>query len=102
MNAKKEIMQSQIVDYRGMPFQREQLLEEQTPRQAHLRSEYENHPSRGLTPARLASILQRAEHGDLIAQHELFQDMEEKDAHLYSELGKRRGVLQTLDWDVVT
>lgn len=94
-------MNSTIVDHRGMPFSREQLQEPQTARLAQLHSEYENHPSRGLTPPKLASILLRAEQGDLVAQHELFQDMEEKDAHLFSELQKRRLALQTLDWDIV-
>lgn len=90
-----------IVDLHGNPIQREQLRQTQTARLGALHSEYENHPSRGLTPARLASILSRAERGDLVAQHELFQDMEEKDAHLFSELQKRRLALQTLDWEIV-
>lgn len=90
-----------ILDHRGVPFEPAQLQEPQTARLAHLQSEYATHPSRGLTPPKLASILQRAEQGDLTSQHELFQDMEEKDAHLFSELQKRRLALQTLDWDVV-
>lgn len=89
-----------ILDLWGAPIQREQLQENQTSRVAHLQQEFENHPSRGLTPARLAKILQDAEQGDLTAQHELFQDMEEKDAHLYSVMQTRRGVLQALDWSV--
>lgn len=92
---------SPIVDHRGLPFEREQLQEAQTARLASLRSEWENHPSRGLTPPKLAAILQRAEQGDITAQHELFADMEEKDAHLFSEMQKRRLALQTLDWTVV-
>jgi phage gp29-like protein len=92
---------STIVDQHGAPIQREQLRQPQTAHMALLHGEYENHPSRGLTPAKLASILQRAERGDLMAQHELFQDMEEKDAHLFSEMQKRRLALQTLDWEIV-
>lgn len=94
-------MTTTILDLQGKPFLREQLQEPQSARLAQLHSEYENHPSRGLTPAKLASILLRAEQGDLVAQHELFQDMEEKDGHLFSELQKRRLALQTLDWDIV-
>lgn len=90
-----------IVDQHGKPIQREQLRQPQTAHMALLHGEYENHPSRGLTPSKLASILQRAERGDLVAQHELFQDMEEKDAHLFSEMQKRRLALQTLDWEIV-
>lgn len=90
-----------ILDQFGRPIERERLQEPQTSRLASLRSEFENHPSRGLTPPRLAGILQRAEQGDLVAQHELFQDMEEKDGHLFSEMQKRRTALQNLDWDIV-
>lgn len=38
--------------------------------------------------------------GDLVAQAELAEDMEEKDAHLQSELGKRRSALLTVDWQI--
>lgn len=89
-----------ILDQFGRPIEREQITQPQTARLAQLRSEFENHPSRGLTPSKLAQILEQAEQGDLIAQHELFQDMEEKDAHLFSELQKRRLALQTLDYTV--
>ncbi|MFM9902147.1 MAG: DUF935 domain-containing protein [Polaromonas sp.] len=90
-----------ILDQFGKPLERAALQEPQTAHVAHLASEFENHPSRGLTPPRLARILQDAEQGDLIAQHELFQDMEEKDAHLYSCMQTRRLALQGLDWAVV-
>lgn len=93
-----------ILDQFGQPFKDEdkaQLHEPQTARLAQLRHEFENHPSRGLTPARLAKILQQAEQGDMTAQHELFADMEEKDGHLFSELQKRRMAVQQLDWSIV-
>ncbi len=94
-------MKSTILDHRGEPFEADRLTEPQTAHLAQLRAEYENHPSRGLTPAKLARILQAAERGDLVAQHELFQDMEEKDGHLFSAMQTRRLALQGLDWDVV-
>jgi len=90
-----------ILDQFGRPIEREQLQEPQTSRVGHLHTEYENHPSRGLTPPRLARILQDAEQGDLTAQHELFQDMEEKDGHLFSVMQTRRQALQRLDWSIV-
>lgn len=89
-----------ILDVWGKPIEREQLQEPQTARLSSLQSEYENHPSRGLTPPRLAKILQDAEQGDLVAQHELFQDMEEKDGHLFSVMQTRRLALQRLDWTI--
>ena len=90
-----------ILDQFGNPIESARLEEPQTARLAQLRHEFDNHPSRGLTPPLLANILQSAEQGDLTAQHELFADMEEKDGHLFSELQKRRMAVQQLDWAIV-
>lgn len=89
-----------IVDHRGNPIQREVLSEPQTARLAHLHREFQSHPSRGLTPARLASILEEAEQGQLMSQHELFADMEEKDGHIMAELAKRKRALLGVSWDI--
>jgi len=63
-----------------------------------LHREFAGHPAKGLTPADLASILAQAEQGDMIAQAELFMDMEEKDAHIAAELSKRKMAVKKLDW----
>jgi len=76
------------------------LEEQQSARLASIRREYDRHPARGLTPAKLAGIMQRAEEGDLVGQAELAEDMEERDAHLYAELAKRRGAITALPWSV--
>lgn len=76
------------------------LDEPQTARLAHLQRELQSHPTRGLTPSKLARILDAAETGDLVAQFELFEDMEEKDGHIASEMNKRRRAC-ILDWQVV-
>lgn len=89
-----------IIDQHGNPFERAVLTEPQTASLGYLAREFENHPSRGLTPPRLARILESAERGDILAQHELFMDMEEKDAHIYAEMSKRKRALLTLDWDI--
>ncbi len=60
------------------------------------------HPSRNLTPERLAQILENAERGDLTCQTDLFQDMEEKDAHIFAEMSKRRRAILGLDWSIMT
>lgn len=90
-----------ILDASGKPIQSKRLDEPQTARLGHLHRLYEEHPSAGLTPGRLASILRDAEQGDLIAQHDLFRDMEEKDGHILCEMGKRRGAVLGADWDIV-
>lgn len=91
----------QIVDQYGNPIKRADLKEPQTSKLAQLHREFASHPSRGLTPLKLARILEAAEQGDIRAQHELFMDMEEKDAHIYAEMGKRKRALLKVDWDIV-
>lgn len=71
------------------------------PAFARLRQTRDAHPSRGLTPAGLGALLDGAERGDLAAQAYLAEDMEEKNAHLYAELAKRKRALLTLDWEVL-
>lgn len=57
--------------------------------------------SRGLTPERLASILRQADTGDPVAQAELANEIEDKDLHLASELGKRKLAVSKLPWQIV-
>lgn len=76
------------------------LSEPQTARMANRQREFAGHPSRGLTPAKVASILEAAEQGDIVQQHELFLDMEEKDAHLYAEMAKRKRSILTVPWTI--
>lgn len=91
---------SRILGPDGQPITMPDLQEPQTSRLLHLQRELQTHPTRGLTPSRLAKILDAAETGDLVAQFELFEDMEEKDGHIAAEMGKRRRAC-VLDWDVV-
>lgn len=71
-----------------------------SPQSAILHREFAEHPSKGLTPARLAAIFIEAEQGSLIAQAELFQDMREKDTHIGAELSKREMAVKKLDWEL--
>lgn len=89
-----------ILDHRGNPIERQVLEEPQTSSLGWLQREWAAHPSRGLTPAKIASILVDAEQGDLIRQAELAMDMEEKDAHIFAELSKRRRALLSLPWKI--
>lgn len=91
---------SSILGPDGQPIRMPDLDEPQTARLAHLQRELQSHPTRGLTPSKLARILDAAETGDLVAQFELFEDMEEKDGHIASEMNKRRRAC-ILDWQVV-
>lgn len=80
------------------------LKEQQTENEARvglIKREFADHPSKGLTPAKLYSILEAAERGDLKAQHELFTDMEEKDPQIASDLAKRCQLAAELEWQIV-
>lgn len=89
-----------ILDARGNPIERKTLGEPQTAKMASLHQEFAEHPARGITPQKLYSILSAAEQGDLVAQSDLFEDMEERDTHIFAEMGKRKRALLTLDWRV--
>lgn len=94
-----------ILDHRGLPMPRKPkpgpATEPQTASVGYLFREFADHPSRGLTPAKLARILEDAEQGQLEQQARLGEDMEEKDAHLFAELSKRRRALLGLNWNLV-
>lgn len=44
--------------------------------------------------------MEAAEMGDVVAQSELFVDMEEKDGHIFTEMSKRKRALVGCDWVV--
>lgn len=90
-----------ILDQYGNPFNDADLDDAQSSdvsRYGTLPKVYES--IRALTPAKIAAAFKAAEEGDLTTQHTLFAEMEEKDAHIFSEMKKRRGALLTLDWTV--
>jgi phage gp29-like protein len=63
---------------------------------------YRDYPSAGLTPSRLAAILREADAGSLSACMQLFEEMEEKDPHLYAVANTRRLALTGLQWQVLS
>jgi len=63
---------------------------------------WRDYPADGLTPARLNQILKAADAGDLSAAMDLYEQMEEKDAHLYSVAHTRRLALTGLSWQVIS
>lgn len=61
---------------------------------------FSEYPSNGLTPGRLARIFRDADEGDVRMQMELFEEMEEKDTHLFSQMQTRKLAVTGLDWEV--
>lgn len=89
-----------ILDVNGKPIDMGRLSEPQTAQVGYLQREFDRHPSRGLTPSRLASIMVEAERGDLVGQLDLADDMEERDGHLFAEISKRRGAIVSQAWSI--
>lgn len=89
-----------LLDQYGKPFTLAQIAEPQTARVATLANTYIEGQLAGLTPARAAAILAAADQGDITAQHRLFEDMLDRDAHIQCEVGKRKGALITLNWSI--
>ncbi|WP_410677795.1 DUF935 domain-containing protein [Avibacterium paragallinarum] len=59
-----------------------------------------DHPSNFITPAKMKSIFEEAESGDITAQHELFMDIEERDGDIAANMGTRKRAILTLDWRI--
>lgn len=91
---------TKLVDEFGRPIDVGALKEPQTSRIATLNNQYLTNHLDGLTPARLAAAMRDADNGNLIAQHRIFSDMEERDAHLFAEMSKRKNALLGLDWTI--
>lgn len=62
---------------------------------------YSSYPSNGLTPERLARIFKEADVGNVYRQMELFEEMEEKDPHLYSVLQTRKNSVVGTNFDIL-
>ncbi len=63
---------------------------------------FRDYPADGLTPQRLIAIFRAADSGDMAAQMALYEQMEEKDAHLYSVAQTRRLSVTGLPWEIVS
>lgn len=68
---------------------------------AAIRDRWSTYPSQGLTPVKLADIFKQADGGDIYRQAELFEEMEEKDTHLFSQLQTRKNAVLGLEYEVM-
>lgn len=85
----------------GRPIETGRLKEQVlVPGLTGVRSILSDHPARGISPSRLAQILDAAEAGDPVAYLELAEDMEERDLHYLSVLGTRKRAVSQQEWIV--
>jgi len=90
-----------ILDQFGREIQRmEKQPEQREIAVAAVRDRWSTYPSSGLTPAKLATIFKEADGGSVYRQAELFEEMEEKDTHLFAEFQTRKNAVLGLDYDI--
>ncbi|MDR0716487.1 MAG: DUF935 domain-containing protein [Azoarcus sp.] len=87
-----------IVDQHGNPVKVGDIGEPQTSRIAYLQNQYIESHMEGISPVRASRMLREADNGDITAQHQLFDDMIDRDAHLSCEFSKRVGSLLGVSW----
>lgn len=86
-----------LVDQHGRPIRKEQLTEElAAPSMAGVRTVWTSAVTSGLTPQRLASLLQGAAEGDAHDYLTLAEEMEERDLHYRCEISKRKLAVSSL------
>lgn len=89
-----------IYDAWGNEIQPEKKPDERPLVVASLQDRWSSYPSQGLTPETLAAIFKEADLGNVWRQAELFEEMEEKDTHLFSILQTRRMAVTGLDFKI--
>lgn len=90
-------MDSMILDRRGQPFKRGDLTREiAAPSLTGVRSVWTESLAAGLTPSRLAALLQTAAQGQARDYLTLAEEMEERDPHYSAVLGVRKRAVSGL------
>lgn len=83
-----------LYDQFNRPIQKVEKKPDRRPlASAPLTDAFRDYVADGMTPERLAGILKEADAGDLRRQAELFDQIEEKDAHIIGETSKRKNVI---------
>ena len=87
-----------ILDVHGRPIEMAALPEPQSARITRYMRPWIDPALGRLAPREVASRLRAADDGDLWAQHRLFADMEDRDAHIAAEMQKRSLAVARLPW----
>jgi phage gp29-like protein len=90
-----------LKDFFGRVFKSSGPPETRELSSVSLAERWSSYPSVGLTPTRLAEIFRDADQGNAYRQMELFEEMEEKDAHLAAILQTRKLAVLSKDYEVL-
>ena len=89
-----------ILDQFGREIKTMKVPERRPLAAAPVLDSWREYVSAGLTPRRLTTLLKEADSGNVQRQAELFDQMEEKDAHLLGEAEKRRNAILDVEFRV--
>jgi len=90
-----------ILDQFGKEIKVEKKPETREIAVTTIRDRWSSYPSQGLTPQTLATIFKEADAGNVYRQAELFEEMEEKDTHLFSQLQTRKNAVLGLEYEIL-
>jgi len=90
-----------IVDQYGKPIKKTKPITREIAAPA-IYDKYSTYPSDGLTPEKLARILKEADQGDVYRQMELFEEIEGKDPHLFSQMQTRKNAVTGVDFEILS
>ena len=89
-----------IVDHNGNPIKKTKPITREIAAPT-IYDKYSTYPSNGLTPEKLARIFREADQGDVYRQMELFEEMEGKDLHLFSQFQTRKNAVTGLEYEIM-
>jgi len=89
-----------ILDQFGRAYIETKKLERRPLAAAPVLDSWREYVAAGLTPERLAAIFKEADAGNVQRQAQLFEQMEEKDGHLFGEVGKRKNAVLDVEFKV--
>ena len=89
-----------ILDQFGRPYQTATKPERRPLAAAPILDTWREYVTAGLTPETLATVFKEADAGDVRRQAQLYEQMEEKDGHLFGEIGKRRNAVLDIEFKV--
>jgi len=90
-----------ILDQFGREIKVEKRPETREIAVTTIRDRWSGYPSQGLTPQSLGTIFKEADAGSVYRQAELFEEMEEKDTHLFSQLQTRKNAVLGLEHEIL-
>ncbi len=89
-----------ILDQFGREFTLKKNPEREALSVAPILTSQRDYVASGLTPGRLAHVFREADSGEMRRQADLFEQLEEKDAHIIGEMGKRRNAINEIDFSL--